>query len=150
MLAVFWSTASHFVLGVPFDMVARASGDDPQAEMDLADMVRVHCNRLIYIADTSGMWLTGFAFFLLSGLFLMGFVYWLEFAQALFLLGAPMSLVFLLSVRSARKLLGDQGEPLRKRLKLHRLMVQVIGMLSILVTSMWGMYINISTGVLGG
>lgn len=150
MLAVFWSTASHFVLGVPFDMVARASGDDPQAEMDLADMVRVHCNRLIYIADTSGMWLTGFAFFLLSGLFLMGFVYWVEFAQALFLLGAPMSLVFLLSVRSARKLLGDQGEPLRKRLKLHRLMVQVIGMLSILVTSMWGMYINISTGVLGG
>jgi hypothetical protein len=150
MLAVFWSTASHFVLGVPFDMVARASSEDPQAEQDLVDMVRVHCNRLIYIAETSGIWLTGFTFFLLSLLFLMGFVYWLEFAQALFLLGAPMSLVFLLSVRSARKLLGERGAPLRKMLKLHRLMVQVIGMLSILVTSMWGMYINISTGVLGG
>ena len=113
-------------------------------------MVRVHCNRLIYIAETSGMWLTGLTFFLLSLLFLVGFVYWLEFAQALFLLGAPMSLVFLLSIRSARKLLGERGASLRKRLKLHRLMVQVIGMLSILVTSMWGMYINISTGVLGG
>ena len=150
MLAVFWSTASHFVLGVPFDMVSRAASDDPQAEQDLIDMVRVHSNRLIFIADTSGMWLTGFTFFFLTGLFIAGFFYWLEFAQALFLLGAPMALVFLLSIRSARKMQGETGEPLRKRLKLHRLMVQVIGMLSILVTSMWGMYINISTGVLGG
>jgi Zn-dependent protease len=150
MLAVFWSTASHFVLGVPFDMVARAGSNDEQAQQDLADMVRVHSNRLIYIAETSGMWLTGFTFFLLTGLMIAGFYYWLEFAQALFLLGAPMSLVFLLSVRSARKLVGETGETLRKRLKLHRLMVQVIGMLSILVTSMWGMYINLSTGVLGG
>lgn len=150
MLAVFWSTASHFVLGVPFDMVARAASEDEQAEQDLVDMVRVHSNRLIFIADTSGMWLTGFIFFLLSGLGLMGFYYRVEFAQALFLLGTPMSLVFLLSVRSARRIVGVTGVALRKRLKLHRLIVQIIGMLSILVTSMWGMFVNISAGVLGG
>ena len=150
MLAVFWSTASHFVLGVPFDMVVRAGADDEQAQQDLADMVRVHCNRLIHIADSSGMWLTGFVFFILSGLGFMGFYYGLEFAQALFLLGTPMALVFLLSVNAARKLLGESGEPLRRRLKLHRVIVQIIGMLSILVTSMWGMYVNLTTGVLGG
>lgn len=150
MLAVFWSTASHFVLGVPFDMVARAASEDEQAEQDLVDMVRVHSNRLIFIADTSGMWLTGFTFFLLTGLGLTGFYYGVEFAQALFLLGTPMSLVFLLSVRSARRISGVTGIALRKRLKLHRLIVQIIGMLSILVTSMWGMFVNISAGVLGG
>jgi hypothetical protein len=150
MLAVFWSTASHFVLGVPFDMVTRSASEEPQAEQDLIDMVRVHSNRLIYIAETSGMWLTGFIFFLITGFMVLGFVYGVEFAQALFLLGTPMSLVFALSIRNARRLRGLVGDELRKRLKIHRLIVQVIGMCSILVTSMWGMYVNLSTGVLGG
>ena len=150
MLAVFWSTASHFVLGVPFDMVSRAATEDPEAEQDLVDMVRVHSNRLIYITETSGTWLTGFIFFMITGFLVLGFFYDVEFAQALFLIATPMSLVFALSVRNAKRIRGLAGAELRKRLRLHRLAVQVIGMLSILVTSMWGMYVNISTGVLGG
>lgn len=147
MLAVFWSTASHFVLGVPFDMVARAHSDD-EAQRDLADMVRVHSNRLLFIADTSGIWLVGFAFFFLTGLFVLGFSYGVEFAQALFLIATPMSAVFALSIRSARRIQSESGEGLRRRLKKHRFVIQIIGMLSILVTSMWGMYINISASVL--
>lgn len=150
MLAVFWSTASHFVVGVPFDMVARAATGDTQAEQDLVDMVRVHSNRLIFIAETSGMWLTGFIFFLITGFMVLGFVYDIEFAQAMFLLATPMSLVFALSIRNAHKMRGLTGLELRSRLRRHRLVIQIIGMLSILVTSMWGMYVNLSTGVLGG
>ncbi len=41
-LAVTWSTASHWVLGVPFDMVLRARRHGGDAERDLEDMVRVN------------------------------------------------------------------------------------------------------------
>ncbi|MGA1234851.1 MAG: hypothetical protein ACO3VR_13085 [Lutimaribacter sp.] len=36
-LAVMWSTAAHWVLGIPFDMVsrARAAGGAAQAELDM-------------------------------------------------------------------------------------------------------------------
>jgi hypothetical protein len=48
-LAVVWSTASHWVLGVPYDMVLRARRVDGLAEVDLEDMVRININRILYI-----------------------------------------------------------------------------------------------------
>ena len=41
------------------------------------------------------------------------------------------------------------GEALIARLARHRLAVQVIGMIAIFVTAMWGMYQNLSIGALG-
>ncbi|MDA8747499.1 component of SufBCD complex [Litoreibacter sp.] len=148
MLAVFWSTASHYVLGVPFDMVARAAKLGGQAEQDLQDMVRINANRLTYIAQEAGTWLTIFASFLVTGLLMTGFVYDVEFCQALSLIIVPMLLVFGLSIRNAGRAIGKTGDDLRKVLRRHRIAVQMIGMLSILVSSMWGMYVNITAGVL--
>jgi hypothetical protein len=54
-LAVLWSTASHWVLGVPYDMIQRAARQGGEAEQDLEDMVRINCNRLLYIAGC-GSW----------------------------------------------------------------------------------------------
>lgn len=151
-LAVMWSTASHWVLGVPYDMVTRARRRGEQAQVDLEDMVRINVNRLIYIAQVSGLWLVALGCFFLTGLALTGFVYGMEIAQALFLLLFPMSLVGLLSLRTARLIVRDAaaGEALHRRLMRHRIATQVIGMVSIFVTAMWGMYQNFSTGVLGG
>ncbi|TMV13631.1 component of SufBCD complex [Arenibacterium halophilum] len=150
-LAVTWSTTSHWVLGVPFDMVNRARRNGGQAEADLEDITRVNVNRLLFIARVSGLWLLGFACFLLTMLALLGFWYKIEFAQALFLLGFPMSLVGLLSLSTARKIEYEQctGEQLRQRLTRHRTYTQMIGTLSIFVTALWGMYQNLNIGVLG-
>lgn len=151
-LAVLWSTASHWVLGVPFDMVVRARKHGGQAEIDLEDIVRVNVNRLLYIGRVSGLWLLGLACFLLTGLALLGFVYDVEFAQALFLLMFPMSLLGLLSLFTARLIEQGElsGELLRARLLRHRVYTQMIGVVSIFVTALWGMYQNLSLGVLGG
>lgn len=151
-LAVMWSTASHWVLGVPFDMVVRARRDGGQSEQDLEDLVRINTNRLIFIAQVSGLWLLGLGCFALTGLALMGFVYQLEIAQALFLLGFPMSLVALISLSTARRIQREDasGEVLRQRLTRNRLYVQMTGVVSIFVTALWGMYQNLSIGVLGG
>ncbi|KIN65128.1 hypothetical protein Z946_4028 [Sulfitobacter noctilucicola] len=152
VLAVVWSTASHWVLGVPYDMVLRARRHGDQAEVDLEDMVRINVNRLLYIGHVSGLWLAGFACFFLTTLALLGFVYQLEFAQAVFLLAFPLSLVGMLSLSTARLILADDegGERLYKRLNRHRLYTQIIGMISIFVTALWGMYQNVSLGPLGG
>lgn len=151
-LAVLWSTASHWVLGVPYDMVLRARRNGEQAEQDLEDLVRINTNRLLYIANVSGLGLLALGCFLLTALGVLGFFYRIEIAQALFLLGFPMSMVGLISLSTSRLIQEDdlRGEPLRRRLTRHRLYVQLIGMASIFVTALWGMYQNLSVGPLGG
>ncbi len=151
-LAVMWSTASHWVLGVPFDMVLRARRYGGEAQADLEDIVRINVNRLLYISQVSGLWLLGLGFFVLTSLVLLGFAYGIEFAQALLLLGFPMSLVGLLSLSTARliRIEGSTGDVLQRRLMRHRLYTQIIGMISIFVTALWGMYQNLSIGALAG
>lgn len=146
VLAVMWSTASFWIMGVPYDIVQRAGSQGGQAEVDLQDIVRVNANRLTYIADVSGIWIVAFGTFFLTFLGLSGFVYGFQLAQAIFLLSFPMAIVGLLSLRLARRVLaqGLSGAALRKALTLHRVTVQVIGMLSIFVTALWGMYQNLS------
>ncbi|MEP3686196.1 MULTISPECIES: component of SufBCD complex [Sulfitobacter] len=151
-LAVMWSTASHWVLGVPFDMVLRARRHGGEAQVDLEDIVRINVNRLLYISHVSGLWLLGLGFFVLTSLVLLGFAYGIEFAQALLLLGFPMSLVGLLSLSTARliRMEGSSGDVLQRRLMRHRLYTQVIGMVAIFVTALWGMYQNLNLGPLAG
>lgn len=151
-LAVLWSTASHWVIGVPFDMVGRARKYGGQAEADLEDMVRVNANRLAYIANVSGLWLLGITCFALTSFAILGFGFRIEFAQALFLLAFPMSFVGALNLQLARKIIAEdmRDERLRQKLSQHRTIVQGIGMVAIFVTAVWGMYRNLSVGPFGG
>lgn len=151
-LAVLWSTTSHWVLGVPWDMIQRAARNGGEAQVDLEDLVRINCNRLLYIAGVSGLWLLGLISGLLTSLAMLGFLYRIEFAQAVFLLAAPMTLVGALSLNTARIIhdAGLAGEALRRRLGRHRIHTQIVGMISIFITALWGMYQNMSIGALGG
>jgi len=150
-LAVMWSTASHWVLGVPYDMVMRAQRY-PEMQPDLEALTRINVNRLVHIGSVAGLWLAALAAAGLTALAVLGFWYGIEFAQALFLMLAPLTLVGVLGLRAARIIHARDlsGAALRGRLRRQRLATQVIGLLSILVTSMWGMWQNMSIGVLGG
>ncbi len=152
VLAVVWSTTSHYGLGVPFDMVLRAKRHGGQSETDLEDLVRINTNRLLFIAQMSGLWIAGFACFILTVLGLLGFVYGNEFAQSVFLLAFPLTLVGIISLSTARLIQeeGASGEQLLKRLMRQRLYSQIIGMISIFVTAMWGMLQNLGGGLFGG
>lgn len=150
-LAVFWSSASHWVIGVPYDMVLRARRNGGQAEIDLDDIARINVNRLLYIGRVSGLWLLGLTCFMLSGLIVLGFWYHVEFAQAVLFLMLPMSLIGGLSLATARRIESEavRGEDLRRLLGRQRFITQVIGMISIFFTALWGMYQNLTIGVLG-
>ena len=152
VLAVIWSSTSHWVLGVPWDMVMRAKRkQSEQSVQDLRDIIRINTNRIHYIMQESGLLLIGIICFLLTALLLLGFVYGNEFSQALFLLSFPGSIVGLTSVRTAYVITnnGLQEDALIARLQKHRIITQFIGIISIFVTAMWGMLQNISLGALG-
>lgn len=151
-LAVTWSTTSHWIIGVPWDMVQRARRQGGQAEADLEAIVRVNVNRISYIGHVAGLVLAAIVAFLLSSLAILGWVYHIEFCQAVFLIAFPMSIVGLLSLRMARRIGREApvGEPLRHLLHWHRLRVQIVGVLAIFVTAFWGMLVNMQVNVLGG
>lgn len=145
-LAVVWSSASHFVLGVPYDVVQRARRQGGEAMVDFEDLVRININRILYIADVAGMFLLGFWAFVLTTLLVLAFWYGIEFAQAVVLIALPMTLVFAMTVRLARIIAaeGQGGEVLIRRIVRQRFWIQVIGMIAIFVTAMYGMYWNLA------
>lgn len=151
-LAVTWSSASHWVLGIPYDMVLRARRLGGEAEADLEDMARINVGRILYIEREAGVILLAMLTFALTSLALLGFFYKVEFCQAVFLIAMPLSVVGMMSVVTARRIAaaGDTGEALRRRLALHRVTVQVIGMISIFVTAFWGMLQNFNISILPG
>lgn len=148
MLGVLWSSASHWVLGVPWDMITKAQRQTGQAQADVLDLTRINIDRLLDIIETSGLWLMGFAAFMITGLAMLAFWYWVEFAQALLLLVAPLGILLMLSVRRARKvrLVLDQWPVVYIQLRNHRIFVQLLGMISIFVTSLFGMWQNMMIG----
>lgn len=152
MLAVIWSRTSHWVLGVPFDLVSRARRGGAQAAADLEILVQISCRRLVYIADVLGAWLTAFATFALASFATLGFGYGFEFGQALFLLVAPLALVAALNMRLARRVQTEAttGPLLWRRIRRLRLVVQAIGLTAIFIAAFWGMWHNMTYSALGG
>lgn len=151
MLAVMWSSVSHWVLGVPFDAISRARRNGGKAQEDLETLVRINTDRILNIARTGGAWLVGFMFFLISALGVLAVYYNVEFAQAVLFLLVPMALLSLLSLRSARLIEAGEntGDALHRRLLRHRISTQGLGVVSIFVTSMFGMWVNLHVGILG-
>ena len=146
-LAVAWSTASHWVLGVPYDLIQRAQRQGGQVQHNLEVLVRINIDRLLYIARFTGLWALGFVSAALTALGMLAFYYEVEFAQAVFLLAMPMSIVGALSLSTARLIEDTQpiGKDLHKRLHRQRLYTQIIGMISIFITSMYGMWQNMAS-----
>lgn len=148
-LAVMWSSASHWVLGVPYDVIMRARRSGGKAEDDLVLLVRLNVDRILYYFRAAGAWLVAFGAFWLSLLLTFGFYYDAEFAQAVTFLFAPMLILFALSIRTALRLEGETDVAVvYRRLYRHRLSIQFLGMVSILLTSMYGMWMNMQTSVL--
>ncbi|RRH72603.1 component of SufBCD complex [Falsigemmobacter faecalis] len=150
-LAVMWSRASHFVLGVPWDLVTRARrSGDPQVLRDITALAEIHARRICHIARAGGAVLTGAVFALLTLLVVLGFGYGLHLAQALALLLVPAMLTSVLSRRACLRIeAGAAADETFRLLSRHRFFVQLIGMIAIFVTSMWGMYQNLSVSILG-
>lgn len=146
-VAVTWSTVSHWIIGVPFDMIFRAHRQGGQAVTDLEALVDINVRRLQTITELAGIWITGFICFALSGLATMGFYYGFEMAQGFFCLGLPLTFVGMMNMRQSKRYANSQlrGEPLARDLLKLRFWIQVVAVVSIFFTAMYGMYHNLSS-----
>ncbi len=146
-VATLWSSATHWILGIPWDMVHRAR-TDPGAVADLQDLARVSVNRVLRVARVTGLVATGLGAALLTLLALTGFLYGSEFAQSLFLVAAPLTATTLLAVRTARAIAAGSatGPALIAHLVRLRRQVQAIAMAAIFVSALYGMFWNFAVG----
>lgn len=146
VLAVLWSTLSHFVIGVPFDLVQRARRRGGQAMADLETLAHIQARRRVHLFDSAGPAMVAVVAGSLSMLLVLGFYYDVELGQALFLLLGPASVTGLMGLRTARRIVlgAEVSDALTHRLSRHRFWVQALGMMSIFVTAIWGMWQNMS------
>ena len=146
LVAILWSTVSNWVMGVPSDMIYRARNNGGQAAEDLADLVRISINRQLNVAAMAGLWLLGIMCFLLTSLAALGFGYDVELAQAVFLLMFPLSLIGSMTLSTGRLIAATnpKGDDLYRILLRQRLWTQIIGMIAIFVTALYGMFQNLA------
>lgn len=145
-VAVTWATVSHWIIGVPFDMIHAARRQGGQAMLDLENLVDINLRRLGQVAGIPGQVLTGMAAFFVTSAALLGFVYGVELAQGLFCLSLPLTLVAALTWRACRRMLAQQpaGDTLVRTLLILRFWIQVVAMTAIFFTAIWGMFVNLS------
>ncbi|MCY3997723.1 MAG: component of SufBCD complex [Rhodobacter sp.] len=151
VLAV-WFTMGKRVLGVPVGIMRRAARNDGQAQKDLEDLVRIRARYLHQTGRRSGTWIVAVFCAVLSGLGLTGFLYGVEIAQALFLLVFPTASWCILELVTAARIDSEAptGEPLREHMWRQRNRVQLVGLLSALVSVAVGLRTILATAVIGG
>ena len=152
LVAITWSSASHWVLGVPFDLVQKAYREGGELEDRVHTLLRINVARMEYIQKVAGMIMIGFTSFMLTVFAVLGFYYWIEFFQAMFMLTFPLMLVGLINIYMSHRL-DEQlpsGQELFRMFRRTRLMIMFIGLVSIFVTSLWGMYHVISVSSFPG
>ncbi len=147
-LSVIWSSASHWVLGVPYDLIRRARRSE-EAQRDLEDLLRVNVHRLLFYTRGAGVLSVAGMAFVLSAMVVLA-VMGIEFAQAVLCILLPMLPVLALRIRLALQFeRGAHGSAdLDRVLSRHRATVQVIGMCAIFFTALFGMYQNLRLGAL--
>jgi hypothetical protein len=151
-----WSVAGRSVLGIPTEVLARAraslAGDDAQgpAVITLLDWLSLILPRW-QLRPREGAAFLGVTSFLMTSLAVLGFVFWLEMAQALTLLLLPFWVLFWMRVRLARRLVplvhaAQEGRApvsqaagnAARAMVWHKRFVTILSMIAVAVTALWG------------
>ncbi|MGJ8587124.1 MAG: hypothetical protein ACSHXW_03140 [Yoonia sp.] len=144
---VTFAVASNWLLGVPFDMLFRARKLDAPHLADLEAVVDVNVRRIVEINAYFGVAITVMVAFSLSVLVILSVFYRFELAQGLLALAAPLTLIMVMNMRLAHQLHAAplSGRDLVQRLFRVRLWTQVVSMIALFFTAMYGMYSVISS-----
>lgn len=151
VVAVYWSLISQSVLGAPYDLLLQAARAEPEAEGDLNKLVAIHARRKLAFTRRAGHWVVGVGATILTLIVILASSYRLEFAQALLFLAVPMTLVRGLELRLCFRLERENPHStgLARILLRHRFQVQLLGLIAIFVTAVWGMIHALSRSMLG-
>ncbi|SFA85919.1 hypothetical protein SAMN05421688_1226 [Poseidonocella pacifica] len=150
LLALVWTGAANWGLGAPVDMLLRARRLGGGAQDELETSVAIQSRRQIRLAG--GPVTLGVLAFVSTMLALLGFLYGWELGQAVFLLIFPLILVRYMALRTAHRILRGnlQGDALHDVIGAHRFRVQVLSVIALFATALFGMYQNLVSNPFGG
>lgn len=136
-----WMIASHWIIGVPFDMILRARRFGAQAGSDLETLVDINVRRIQALTQESGGLVIGLLAFILTSVVVSALYYRMEVAQGVMLLILPITCVGGINVVASQRLLRNplHGADLSKYLIRLRLLIQVIAMVSVFISAAYGM-----------
>lgn len=153
LLTLSWTLAGRRIAGVPSDVlgaVRKPRGPDDPASLLLLDWLSLTLPRR-RIRRAEALVLMGIATFALTALFVLGFVYGLEMAQALVLLLLPFAVLFVAEMRLAHHLativeaaetgalsVNDAAARAAKLMRRQRVAVNVGSILAVAVTAWRG------------
>jgi hypothetical protein len=151
-----WSATGRTVLGLPSEVLARARLSQAQGDAEgpavitLLDWLSLVLPRW-QLGPREGVVFLAVTSFLLSSMAVLGFVFWLELAQAAVLLLLPFWLLFWMRVRLARRLIplvqaaqdgrmapGQAATQAARLMTRHRALVTVLSIVAVTVTVLWG------------
>ncbi len=136
MHVVAWSMASHFTMGVPFDMVSEAqrekTEDGPWHRATEA-LIQAQVFRFTTYTARFGAIMVGVSAFLNSVLLTLATLGDLEFARAMLTLFLPLTVIYVVTVRGALAIRRAdlRGDALLLKVKRMRLVNQLIGLLGV-------------------
>ena len=136
--AVAWSLASHFTLGVPYDMVVQANrekDDEGPWSRHCEALILAQVYRFMTYYRRAGVLLAGVSAFILAALLTIAIQVDLELAWAAFSIMGPLTLIYIFSIRAAARMEAQElrGQPLRDALRRQRFWNQIIGLLGIVM-----------------
>ncbi len=140
MLAVSWSLATYWTLGVGHHEAMEARNKGGRHQSDFEVVVNIYCLRLAEGIVQFGNSAMLIGSFLLAVVATMGFWFGMMFMQGLFLLVFPLLIANIMTVVIARRQVATPlvGDDLIKRYRRLRLLKQGFGAFSIFCTSIWG------------
>ncbi len=141
-----WMIACYWVVGVPLDMIHRARRHGGQAAQDLEMLVAVNVRRLQMFTQWDQIASVGFATFILTSVTVSAFFYKFEVAKGLFFILVPITIVMIVNIYAAAHLNNAprEGGALIKYLILVRLWIQVVAMIAIFISVIYGMFFNLT------
>ncbi|MBB5514804.1 hypothetical protein FHS89_000810 [Rubricella aquisinus] len=142
-LCLTWNSVTHRTMGVPFDMIIRADGDEARFGADLDALAHAQAHRLTYMFGRFGVVLIGVAAFVVGALAAAAFVLGIQLAQAMFVVALPVIIVWANEVRLAyivRRGAGLYGTTLRRRIVRFRFYHQLIGLWSLVMAALGTSY----------
>lgn len=151
VLVLAWSNVTANLLGVPYDMVLRARRQGGQALEDLETLARIQARRRLAMASQSGVVMIVLWSGILTMSVTLGFRYGIEMGQALSFLLVPLAITVVLGLPLCRRIADASltGEALIRALRRYRFWLIVLGLLSIVMTTLWGMIFNLVAPTLG-
>lgn len=152
MHVIAWSMTSHFVLGVPFDVIVQANREKDEAgpwTFHADAMIRASVFRVVSYFRKMGTVIVGVWSFLIGSLLTFAILFQNEFCMAALTFMLPLTAIYAVSIRWALWIDGTELGPteLRQAVRRLRFWVQLFGVIAVILAGAIAVYFWVQTHV---